>query len=194
MGTLTEWRRVSLLGIVGLLALWYVLLGYWALNPRVSNEYRTYYIDRTTTLTPIQQWQKIKGLAQPLHTIPLATDDDFFAFWFSTEAGRTWRSWPSAVVSFKLKPEDEPRGLMIIATSYAATYLDDQQVSIELNGARVADFHTRRVPGQFWVEFDKNLLKVGDANQLRFNVADGQPSNHRQHGKPAMPLDFIEIY
>jgi hypothetical protein len=177
--------------LCGILATCYFVVFYLMLKPHVSRGYRSYYIDRSTTLTPFQQEKADRELQDPVVKVAFDDPDARFTGWNPPEDGFNWR-WnadETASVEFQLPTDANPRGILAISACYPRH--EQRQIHIYLNGMAIITYHSLNTPWDLLVDIDRSLLKPGQLNTLTFKFPDARPPDYVPL---AVALQAVEIY
>ncbi len=174
------------------LAGYYSLLTYLALNPAVSDGYRRYYIERSTPLTPFEQAKVANGLGEPV--VRIAYDDAHARFtgWSLPEDGFRWNEGQSASLDFQVPTTANLRGVLLLSVIYVRH--EARSVRLRLNGVTIGSYNSRRDPWDMLVHIDPSLLKPGQVNALSFEFPDARLPENGDPRRLAMALQAVELY
>ncbi len=160
----------------GALCAFYALVCYLALTPNVSDDYRAYYISRTSQISPSQK--RTMRPVCPGETIDYRDSRVGFDGWFAPEVDSRRSSQNAAVVDF-LWDSHACAGVSGILTIDAIT-IGRQTVLVYLNGKALYSGMIDSGPLP-QLRFSPELLAA--ENELRFEFPDAQPitGDHRTY-------------
>lgn len=162
-------KKIHIAALV-VLTCFYAVLGYLSLNPNVSAEYRDYYINKTTSISPTQ----LKRL-QPVEIgIPYAHTDEihlgFKSGWSNAEKDFRWNSGHAASIVFIATARQQSEA----KTLHLKFHMQSSQiVEISLNGVPVFDKHLQDATEAIEIKIAPNCLKTG-LNSIEFRFPNAK--------------------
>ena len=152
--------------IVVFLLVFYMAIFYLVTHPKVSPEYKAYYISRDSNLTIKER----KALKPIILGEDISHDDPRVGYdgWHDRETGYRWSAGESSKILFLLKNGDQRDGTLRL--SMLLEPLGNQGISVSLNEKRVYDGVLTGI-GKIDIPIPATLLMHGE-NVLRINCPD----------------------
>jgi hypothetical protein len=195
MADVSRAGKILITAVCGVLGACYLAALYLALNPNVSDDYRRYYIERSTKLTVFQEGKVARGLHEPVARLAFNDPAAGFNGWHPPQGsdrwstGQRWSIGHTASVDFRLPAACNPKGVVAVFASYFR--LEPRRIRIYLNGTAIVTYSPLENPWNLLVDMDSSLLKRGQSNSLTFQITDA--GNGDLPGL-AMALEAVEIY
>ena len=171
-----------------LLIAFYCRVAYLVLNPRVSDYYRAYYIDKTTTISK----KMLEGLQdyQPGTRVSHLGDGQIlFERWASPEAEFRWSNAREVHMLFRLKPPHCVKGVIHLN----ANVIPGHHVTVIVNGTQVDKFVGEGGDRQRDIPFAPELADCDGLNRLTFLLPDANIRSLRDRRKLSVALKSIAI-
>jgi hypothetical protein len=194
MADVSRAGKILITAVCGVLGACYLAVNHLALNPNVSDDYRRYYIERSTKLTFFQEGKVARGLHEPVARIAFNDPAAGFNGWHPPQDNRwgdshRWSIGHTASVDFHLPAACNPKGVVAVFASYRR--LEPRRIRIYLNGTATVTYSPLENHWNLLVDVDSSLLKRGQSNSLTFQITDA--GNGDIPGL-AMALEAVEIY
>lgn len=152
------------------LGCFYVVLAYLIFNPNVSPEYRDYYIERSTSISPTQM-QRLQSVEIG---VPYRHDDEahlgFKSGWSGSEREYRWSSRRSATIIFMVTAKGPVQANVINLKFHLQS---SQLVKIAINGRAVFIGLLSQSTESADLKLSSGTLRIG-LNSIDFELPDAQ--------------------
>lgn len=166
----------------------YIFVVLLALSPRVSEYYYSYYIERSTELSPYEQRNIDRG--DPVFVIG-PHDSDFVRFsgWSEAKGGNRWSLDDDASVYFRLPNYGGVDGKIFVS----ARYFSDQKIVVLLNGVHIKTYRARGEM-EVLINLDPEVFVSEGENKLQFFFSNASRPEGPDQRRLAMGIKRISIH
>ena len=179
---MTMMKTISCVIIVSL-GVFYIYVFYLARNPDVSPQYRAYYIDRSTTISPYE-YENLRPYRAGNRVDHTGSHNSLFEGWSRPEKSHRWSEGNHSELVFVTEEPESFRGDLVIEAFYCGT----QRVEVAVNNVPVGVFEGTRRKSRQRIHFDPRLLLTNSPNRIKFHFPDARVPRSQDSRMLAMAL------